>query len=394
MQLAKTCGLAVLLVGGGLSSCGSSATTPGSVTAGDGGSPASDAAGSQAAPHMVTACPGVDGGGDAVGEWVDVTPPMVNIDPNYGGFNTGVVAFVIDPSNTSTLYLGTHGQGVWKTTDCGASWTLVNTGTLGKEIGSGRNWTMAIDPVDPEVLYANSGYGPGGLFKSTNGGVDWANLLGAGTIFDKDVVADFVEFVALDPTDHQHLLVSSHANCLNEVEGPTCFAESTDGGQTWKMIKVAGMGYEGTGHVLLDRTTWINFQPGASVEVTQNSGGTWVSSGSDASNQAGELYKHNDGYYYAAGSFGVQRSHDGLTWQGVPNSPKSYSLAGDGDTMFTSWHDTTPTLYWTSTDGKTWTKYSQPPNLKVGAWLMRYDRDHSLLYTSNNTGGFWRVKTK
>jgi hypothetical protein len=25
---------------------------------------------------------------------------------------------------------------------------------------------------------------------------------------------------------------------------------------------------------------------------------------------------------------------------------------------------------------------------------MRYDPDHNLLYTTNDTGGFWRVQTK
>ena len=47
----------------------------------------------------------------------------------------------------------------------------------GSALDKGRQWTMAIDPVNSSVLYANSGYGPAGLYKSTNGGVDWTQIL-------------------------------------------------------------------------------------------------------------------------------------------------------------------------------------------------------------------------
>jgi hypothetical protein len=38
-----------------------------------------------------------------------------------------------------------------------------------------------IDPTDAKVMYANSGYGVSGIFKSTNGGVYWTQTYGPST---------------------------------------------------------------------------------------------------------------------------------------------------------------------------------------------------------------------
>ena len=44
------------------------------------------------------------------------------------GSINGVQALAIDPSSPSTMYAGTGGFGVFKSTDGGASWTAINTG--------------------------------------------------------------------------------------------------------------------------------------------------------------------------------------------------------------------------------------------------------------------------
>jgi len=47
---------------------------------------------------------------------------------NIGPFTGGVLAVAIDPSAPGTIYAGTHGAGVFKSTDGGASWTASNSG--------------------------------------------------------------------------------------------------------------------------------------------------------------------------------------------------------------------------------------------------------------------------
>jgi photosystem II stability/assembly factor-like uncharacterized protein len=329
-----------------------------------------------------------------VGKWVDITPD-INIGAAVG--NEGVNSFLIDPSNTATLYLGTYEYGIWKSTDCGASWKKISTGTLGEEISTGRNWTMAIDPVDPQVLYTNAGYGPPGLFKSINGGGDWVQLFDEDSEWAKYVDFAFVEFLALDPTDHKHLVISSHGECSGPYAGPTCWAESFDAGKTWRLLKAdPEMGYEFVGHVVINKTTWLQFDPLGGILKTTDSGASWqVAYPAGAWNQTGTLYKANDGYYYAPSNDGVIKSKDGLSWSLIEGSPRSASLAGDGDTIFTSFQDDAPEQpYYTSSGTLTSWKQYPAPKLKRGSWLMRYDRDHNLLYTSNEAGGFWRVQTK
>jgi hypothetical protein len=95
--------------------------------------------------------------------------------------------------------------------------------------------------------------------------------------------------------------------------------------------------------------------------------------------------------------YGLAKSTDGISWSQLRGTPNSGSLAADGTTMFTSQRqaDAAHRYYVSTGDPTVWTVYPSPaPAMTNGSWLMRYDPDHDLLYTSNETGGFWRVKTK
>ena len=384
--------------GGGLNASGGAAGKRDAGAGGAGGGSAIGGAGGSGGtlPHTVSPC---DAGGAmlVVGQWDNITPPAINLTPGFQGFNTGVNSFVIDPTNTATLYVGSCAQGIYKSTNCGASWMHISTGTNGASLDHGRNWTMAIDPVEPNVIYANSGYGDGGLWKSTDGAVSWTQLFPANSVFAKAVSLNFVEFVALDPTDHRHLPVSSHADCVGEAAGPVCLAESGDAGATWKMIKAhPAMSYEASGHAMLDHDTWLYFQVFGGIFLTQDAGKTWTRPYTVyADNQAGEVTRDKDGNYYVASPSGVVKSPNGLSWSLIPNSPRSTSLAGDGTVLFTSINDPNPAAPYSTSSGNfsTWKPYPAP-QISKGSWLMRYDVDHHLLYSSNELAGFWRVRTQ
>jgi hypothetical protein len=80
---------------------------------------------------------------------------MVNTGlPNTG---TGVLALAIDPRTPSTLYAGTWGGGVFKSTNSGGNWNAVNTGLTNPSVH-----TLAIDPQTPMTLHA--GTSGGGVF--------------------------------------------------------------------------------------------------------------------------------------------------------------------------------------------------------------------------------------
>ena len=79
-----------------------------------------------------------------MGAFEDITPAAAK--------TKSVLSFVIDPHDTATIYLGTVGVGLFKSTDCGATWTHINTGMNGSSLDPGMEGSIAIDPVDPRVL--------------------------------------------------------------------------------------------------------------------------------------------------------------------------------------------------------------------------------------------------
>src|SRR5262245_5651597 len=75
----------------------------------------------------------------------------------------GVTGLAIDPLPPTTLYAGTDGRDVFKSTDGGSSWSALNTGSPYSTVAG----VLAVDPRTPTTLYAGTG---GGVFKSTDGG--------------------------------------------------------------------------------------------------------------------------------------------------------------------------------------------------------------------------------
>src|SRR5262244_3625441 len=64
-----------------------------------------------------------------------------------------VQALAIDPTTPNTLYAGTDGGGVFKTTDRAAHWSGANTGFPRPSTVVSA---LAIDPTTPNTLYASS----------------------------------------------------------------------------------------------------------------------------------------------------------------------------------------------------------------------------------------------
>lgn len=84
----------------------------------------------------------------------------------YGGM---VSTLVLDPVNPNTIYAGTYNSGIFKSTDGGENWVpkgLENTLDV---------IAIAIDPSNPEILYASTRESYG-LFKSIDGGNSWINI--------------------------------------------------------------------------------------------------------------------------------------------------------------------------------------------------------------------------
>ena len=120
-----------------------------------------------------------------------------------------MISVIVRPDNPAIVYAGADSNGIFKSTDCGATWALVNTGTNAAAMSSGRPWSLVIDPVVPDLMYAVEGYGASGLWKSTNAGVDWVQIL-TSNITGAFYSGGQITGISLDPTDHTHIVLESH----------------------------------------------------------------------------------------------------------------------------------------------------------------------------------------
>ena len=338
----------------------------------------------------------------AAGAWVNITPPGVSLNfKDFGANNYGMQTIVSAPSAPRTVYLGTTYQGIYKSVDSGDHWTKVNTGTNGKNLDTGRNWTLAVDPTDANVLYTVAGYGYGqGLWKSVNGGTDWSLALPAAV---GSATSNDVGNVAIDPLNHLHLLVAFHSgwNTGSEESG---VIESLDGGATWlthRAVKGTGSGH----YVLfLDSSqSWLLATKDAGFWRTGNAGMTWTQvSQANAQDGGTQLYGTDNGTYYVAASHTLLRSVDlGQSWQpvGPSTSDGYYAVTGDGRNLYaqpansgTSSTGDHPYYMSAETDGLAWSQQNDQ-TFTDGPMSMSVDRQNGFVYSSNWDAGVWRLAT-
>jgi hypothetical protein len=367
-------------------------TTGGSTTAGtSAGGSAGDGGSGGSAPHVVAACDELS----AAGVWENITPEGVDLS------NFGISHVTLSPQNPAIVYVGTNASGLYKTTDCGASWVHIDTGTLGSEIDTGT-LGVRVDPTNPEVLYTYSLYGENGFFKSTDGGVNWAQIL-TPNITDYAPYGGFVGGIDIDPNDSLHLLVGWHAECASPYN-KSCYAETTDGGETWTMRngREEWIGGEGASLQFLDSTTWLFSSSSNGMWRTTDSGENWASvGGASISHGAGQLYITPEQHYFLGTAGGVMYSVDGEEWSLVANTGNHvHSVIGDGTSVWSSTaypynpgdhpdpHQ--PYKQATTADPLNWTTM-ESPMLTSGSAELAFDADHRVLYGTNYWEGVWRV---
>jgi len=121
------------------------------------------------------------------------------------------------------IYAGTHGDGVLRSDDGGASWTP--SGIPGTVVTS-----LAVAPSEPGTVYA--GTKPARVFVSRDGGANWRELRAFRRIRGRWFWASpaerpylaYVQAIAVSPTDPRVLLAGIEAGAV---------VRSTDGGESW-----------------------------------------------------------------------------------------------------------------------------------------------------------------
>jgi photosystem II stability/assembly factor-like uncharacterized protein len=149
------------------------------------------------------------------------------IGPARGGRTQAVTGVANDPF---LYYIAAVNGGIWKSDDAGRTWEPIFDGQPTGSIGA-----LAVAPSDPKIIYAGSGEGlqrpdlsvGDGVYKSTDAGKTWTNV----GLRDGQQIPG----IAVDPTDPDRVFVAvlGHPYGPNEQRG---VYRSLDGGKTWERV--------------------------------------------------------------------------------------------------------------------------------------------------------------
>lgn len=287
------------------------------------------------------------------GAWTERGPNSDTVGPSNGNTraNSGITsgrmrAVLVDAADASgnTVWVGGVNGGLWKTTDITASpatWSLQSDFFSNMSITS-----MCQNPSTPATMYFATGewtfnadaVAGDGIWKSTNGGVTWAQLPSTtGSSFD------FCSKILCDNSGNVYVTTLSGV------------FRSTDGGSTWTTITPSGLGTSRFSDMELSTTGRLHVSSGqfstCAYRYTDNpstvTSGTWTSATSGYPTSSVRIELACSGNTLIAlpsnGSYQVptlyKSTDGGATWAATTGQPTSgwasgqawYALSADID---------------------------------------------------------------
>ena len=146
---------------------------------------------------------------------------------NIGGRMTDIE---FNPSDPNIVYAGAATGGVFKSTDMGVNWTPVFDAQANLSVGD-----IGIDPNNPDVIYVGTGeangghnnFPGGGIYKSSDAGANW-QLLGL-----ENTVS--IGRVIVDPNNSNRVFVAAEGSYFTPNPERGVY-RSDDGGATWENV--------------------------------------------------------------------------------------------------------------------------------------------------------------
>ncbi len=269
----------------------------------------------------------------AAGEWTNISDATTaTVKPGYAGPTAGVVADRV----TGDVFMVVSDQGLWRSSDHGATFARCDGGAIGGRCETG--WALQADPAGKRLacfmIYGSSAM-------TTDGGATWSKFK-----------VTHLDFGAVDWADTgKRLLAIRH-------ESGGVLTTSDDAGTTWKDLE---KGFGGCG--VLDRSTFIAtkekeqgifrstdagltwakvsdekpFAPvpvvvdgaaywpaGKSLLVSRDKGATWTAMSVEATH--GPVFGKDSTHFIVAGKAGISETLDsGKTWQIAAPLPAGFT---------------------------------------------------------------------
>ena len=182
--------------------------------------------------------------------WVPIGPQSISSNSSFtwglAPFSGRVTAIAVNGSNTNEIFVGTAQGGLWKTTNGGTTWAPLTDNQSSLAVGA-----IAFSP-DNKTIYVGTGeanncgdcyYGTG-ILKSTNGGASWT-LLGQANLSSLAISS-----ILVNPLNANEILVTTNsAACCGALAGVTPINNpgiwlSTNGGASFNLFSNP-IAYEG-----------------------------------------------------------------------------------------------------------------------------------------------------
>ncbi len=128
---------------------------------------------------------------------------------NIGGRTRAILIHPVDPD---IMYAAGVGGGIFKSLDGGANWAPTDDMMVNLAVSS-----LAMDPNDPDVIYAGTGEGFGsgspflrglGIFKTIDGGTTWNQLAGTVNLVPAEAFY-YVNKIRISPNDSNRLYAAT-----------------------------------------------------------------------------------------------------------------------------------------------------------------------------------------
>lgn len=202
-------------------------------------------------------------------------------------FMSGRIADVaLEPGDPNVWYVGVGSGGVWKTDNAGTTWTSIFDGQGSYSIGC-----VTVDPSNPHRVWVGTGENVGGrhvaygdgVYRSDDGGKTWKNL-GLKT-------SEHISKILVHPKDSNTVWVAAQGP-LWSSGGERGLYKTTDGGKTWTQVLEAGS-WTGVTDLVMDprdpdvlyAATWqrhrtvagyVGGGPKSGIHKSEDGGETWT----------------------------------------------------------------------------------------------------------------------